>query len=237
MDDLSFRKAVYANPFTTDPEVVRAAQNDTNKQAFWDELKVMETELNAAMQIPVPENLAERLILRQSLSDHKTKRKQRPWYIALAASVALATILSVGMLSGGNDKLTNDVYAHMSHMEAELMKSPAVDLNAVNAKLASFNGHINNEAQGKLGEIVSANYCYLDKIKSLHMIIRGENGLTSLFVVPEAISQNMAETFSNATYEGASFLLESAKIIVVGESPADVKTLKQQAQAALSFSA
>ena len=233
MDDLTFRKTVYAEPFTTNSDVIEAAKNDPKKQAFWDEIKSMETELQAAMNIPVPDTLAERLILRQTISEHKKEYKKRPWYLALAASVLLASVLSVSMIFTGDDKFTNDVYAHAEHVEHELMKSQKVDLNAINNKLASFNGQVN----GDIGEVLSANYCYLDKIKSLHMIIRGEHGLTSLFVVPEAITQGMSSSFSNGIFEGASFLLESAKIIVVGENKSDVQELEHLAKSALLFSA
>jgi hypothetical protein len=233
MDDLTFRKTVYAEPFTKDPSVIEAASKDAKKQAFWNEIKVMEAELQAAMNIPVPENLAEKLILRQSLSAHKSASQKRPWYIALAASVVFASVLTFGMLNTGSDKLTNDVFAHIDHVNTELMKSARVDANSVNDKLASFNGQVD----GDLGEVVSANFCYLDKIKSLHLIIRGENGLTSLFVVPDSISDSISKTFSNATYKGASFLLESAKVIIVGENKNDVELLEQRAKQAMSFSA
>lgn len=233
MDDLTFRKTVYADPFTMDPAVIEAASKDSKKKAFWDEIKAMEVQLQTAMNIPVPENLAERLILRQTLSQHKSDSQKRPWYIALAASVVFASVLSFGMLNSGNSKLTDDVFAHMSHMDVELNKSAQVDINTVNDKLASFNGQVN----GDLGEVVSANYCYLDKIKSLHVILRGENGLTSLFVVPNSITDTIGKSFSNATYQGASFLLESAKVIVIGENRSDVERLEQRAKQAMSFSA
>jgi hypothetical protein len=233
MDDLSFRKAVLAEPFTKDRDVIEAANNDGQKQAFWEEIKAMENDIAQVMQIPVPENLAERLILRQTIKEHNKDVKQRPWYLALAASVVFASVLGVFMMGGGSNKLANDVFAHMDHMEIELMKSAQVDLAAVNGKLATFNGQINDD----LGEIVSANYCYLDKIKSLHLIIRGENGLVSLFVMPESIAESISDTFSNATFKGASFLLESAKIIVVGENQDDIDTVQQNAKSSLAFSA
>jgi hypothetical protein len=233
MDDLNFRKAVLAEPFTKDPQVIEAAKNDSQKKAFWVEIQAMENDIAEVMKIPVPENLAERLILRQSIKQHDTVTKQRPWYLALAASVVFAAVLGVSMMSGGPNKLENDVFAHMDHVEVELMKSAQVDLNAVNGKLASFNGQVNDG----IGEIVSANYCYLDKIKSLHVIVRGENGLTSLFVVPDSITESISDTFTNATFKGASFLLESAKIIVVGENADDVEQLERNAKASMSFSA
>lgn len=234
MDDLSFRKAVYADPFTKDRAVIDAALQDPKKQAFWDELKQMETQLQQAMNIPVPENLAERLILRQSLKQHEKTQQKRPWYLALAASVLLASVVSFNMISGSDgSKFENDVFAHMEHVNIELMKSGEVDMNAVNAKLASFNGSVDES----IGDIASANYCYLDKIKSLHVIIRGERGLTSLFVVPDSITESVSDTFSNASFQGAAFLLESAKIIVVGEDSQAVEDIKARAKSSLRFSA
>lgn len=234
MDDLSFRKAVYADPFTNDQAVIDAAQKDPKKKAFWDELKEMETQLQQAMNIPVPENLAERLILRQSLKQHERTQQKKPWYLALAASVLLASVVSFNMLSGGDgSKFENDVFAHMDHVDVELMKSGEVDMDAVNAKLASFNGSVDEG----LGNIVSANYCYLDKIKSLHVIIRGDSGLISLFVVPDSITESISDSFSNASFQGAAFLLESAKIIVVGDDSQSVEDVKARAKSSLRFSA
>ena len=106
-------------------------------------------------------------------------------------------------------------------------------MNAVNAKLASFNGSVDES----IGNIVSANYCYLDKIKSLHVIIRGERGLTSLFIVPDSITASVSDTFSNASFQGAAFLLESAKIIVVGDDSQSVEDIKARAKSSLRFSA
>lgn len=232
MDDLTFRRTIYADPFTTDPAVIEAAAKDKKKQAFWNEVRQMENELKAAMQIPVPENLADKLILRQSLNEHKTSSKKRPWYLALAASVIFASVLTFGMLNNKGD-FSADIYAHLSHMDAEMMKVSQVNASAVNDKLASFNGQMTAD----LGEVVSANYCYLARIKSLHLIIRGEHGLTSLFVVPESITETLGDHFSNATYQGASFLLNSAKIIVIGENKDDVEQLEIRAKQAMSFSA
>jgi hypothetical protein len=233
MDDLTFRKTIYANPYTTDPAVIEAAAKDSKKQAFWNEIKLMENQLKAAMDIPVPENLAEKLILRQSLSSYKSASHKRPWYLGLAAAVAFASVLSIGVLKTGNGKLSEDIFAHMSHTTFEVMSASNVSIEAINDKLASFNGHMN----GNIGEVLSANYCYLDEIKSLHMIIRGESGITSLFVMPDSISESISDSFSNATYHGTSFLLQSAKVIVVGETDADVEQLKQRAIEAMSFSA
>jgi GTPase Era involved in 16S rRNA processing len=69
------------------------------------------------------------------------------------------------------------------------------------------------------------------------LIIKGENGLINMFVMPEDLTESLQETFNSATMFGTSFLLESAKIIIVGEDGEEVKNVKESAQQTLRFSA
>lgn len=237
MDELTFRRTIYADPNTQDADVIEAAKADPAKQAFWNEVKALDNQIFAATQVKVPDNLADKLLLKQSFEERQEGRNQRPWYIAMAASVAVAAVLTFNVMQpiSGN-ALANDVFAHVdeAYMAKEMMMSNGnVDLEQVNSKMATFNGSVN----GDLGEVVSANYCYLDKIKSLHLIIRGENGLINMFVMPEDLTESLQETFNSATMFGTSFLLESAKIIIVGEDGEEVKSVKESAQQTLRFSA
>lgn len=234
MDELTFRRTIYAEPNTTDPDVIQAAKDDPAKRAFWDEVKAMDTQLAQAMHIPIPENFAEKLILRQGMDEFTQKRQQRPWYVAMAASFALVAGISYMTLFAGNNGLANDVFAHVSpeYMHKEIsMSGSNVTQEAINKKMATFNGKLSDE----IGEVVSANYCYLDTIKSLHMIVRGEKGLISLFVMPDSNSEELKEDFSNKELVGTSFLLKSAKIIIVGNDKEEVSHMQEVAQSAFKF--
>ncbi len=234
MDELTFRRTIYAEPNTTDPEVIQAAKDDPAKQVFWDETKALESKLALAMNIPVPENFAEKLILRQGMDEFTQHRQKRPWYIAMAASVAMVAGISYMTLLGGNDGLAKDVFAHVNdeYMSKEIsMNGEFVSIDTINEKMATFDGQLSEE----IGEVVSANYCYLDKIKSLHMIIKGEKGLISLFIVPGSESKELQDDFSDNEHFGSSFLLESAKIIIVGNDKEQVSQLQEVAQSAFTF--
>jgi len=232
MDDLTFRRTVYSDPFIKSKELIEAAKNDPKKQAFWDEVKQMEGELQQAMNIPVPEGLADKLLLKQSMKKHTERKKRQPWYLAMAASLVVASVLTVSMLNQPTTSLNDDVLAHMRHLDFEVNSSQSVNLDMVNTKLASFNGSI---SEG-LGEILSAKFCYLDSIKSLHITIKGDDGISSLFVMPSKTEKSFyANDFGNDQYTGTSFLTESAKVIVIGESGSQVRGLKDKAQQLLSF--
>lgn len=234
MDELSFRRTIYAEPNTTDPDIIQAAKDDPAKQVFWDEVKAMDAQLAQAMNIPVPENFADKLILRQGMDEFSQKRQKRPWYIALAASVAMVVGVSYITLFAGNNGLANDVYAHVNHeyMNNEIaMTGQHVSQNVINQKMATFNGVLADE----IGEVLSANYCYLGTIKSLHMIIKGKTGLINLFVVEDNKSKDLKEDFSTNGLVGTSFVLQSAKIIIVGDDREQVSHLQTAAQIAFRF--
>jgi hypothetical protein len=234
MDELSFRRTIYAEPNTTDPDIIQAAKDDPAKQVFWDEVKAMDARLAQAMSIPVPENFADKLILRQGMDEFSQKRQKRPWYIALAASVAMVVGVSYVTLFAGNNGLANDIYAHINHeyMNKEIaMTGQHVSQNVINEKMATFNGVLS----GEIGDVLSANYCYLGTIKSLHMIIKGKTGLINLFVVDNNNSKELKEDFSTNGLVGTSFLLQSAKIIIVGDDKEQVSHLQTAAQSAFRF--
>jgi len=234
MDELSFRRTIYAEPNTTDPDIIQAAKDDPAKKAFWDEVKAMDAQIVQAINIPIPENFADKLILRQGMDEFTQKRKKRPWYIAMAASLAMVVGISYMTLLAGNNGLANDVFAHVSHghMNEEVMVSGQnVTQGVINEKMATFNGALSDQ----IGEVVSANYCYLNTIKSLHMIIKGKTGLINLFVLADNKSKEPEENFSNDEFVGTSFLLDSVKIIIVGNDTDDVSQLQKVAKSAFRF--
>ena len=70
MDELEFRRRIYADPETTDSDVVEAAKADESKRSFWNEQKQLDKQLKQALKVDVPEDLASKLIWQQSAEIH-----------------------------------------------------------------------------------------------------------------------------------------------------------------------
>ncbi|MGQ8366812.1 DUF3379 family protein [Glaciecola sp. 1036] len=232
MDDLTFRRTVYADPFTQDKEVIQAAQDDPKKQAFWEEVKEMESAIEQAMNIPVPDNLSEKLLLKQSIGQEKKEQKRKRWVYGMAASVAVTAMLSFSYMRYGTS-ISATALTHIDHADYEVANYGPVDLQTVNAKLVNFNGHLENG----LDNMLSANFCYLNTVKSLHIIVQGKEGLLSLFILPQDVTDPIDAQFSNEELSGVSFLLESTRLLVVGENEEEINSLAESAKQLLSFSA
>lgn len=225
MDDLEFRRAIYAAPFTKDEKVVLAAKEDVNKAQFWNELKELETALHSAVKVEVPDDLAHRLILRQSLNAHQEHKKRSRVYLALAASVAFAVGLSVKVFDQNTHyiNISQDALAHVyeSHSSEGLVNA-SVSLNDVNASLAGFG----SEFTAEIGRIYSANFCFLNKLKALHLVLAGEQGNVSVFVLPHNKNFDFKEVFSDENFVGSANRFGSTDMIIVGEKGEDVETMK-----------
>lgn len=235
MDELEFRRRVYANPDTTDKEVIDAARQDPAKQAFWNEQKKLDQQLLSALKVPVPEDLANKLIWQQSMQEFVRHKKRSHWFMALAASVAFTVGVSFTLWYEQQPvSIDRQALAHVHLAEEEQPHSALpVDMHQVNAKLASFGAQFTQD----LGNVVVANYCHLQSVQSLHLIIDTAQGKMSVFVVPHNDHMDMPFHFADSEFQGNGFVMHNANIMVVGEKGADLTPLTEKVKNSIVFSA
>ncbi|OJF67511.1 hypothetical protein BK026_01130 [Alteromonas sp. V450] len=234
MDELEFRRRIYADPDTTDSDVLEAAKSDEGKRSFWNEQKQLDKQLKQALKVDVPEDLASKLIWQQSTDEFNRYKRRSRWYLAMAASVAFTVGIGLTMwyhqpLSIGGQALAHMQYAEMEHAHSLL----PVDLNMVNAKLASFGGSFNEMLDG----IEVANYCHLSTVRSLHLIVDTPQGKMSVFVVPQRGDISVPNEFEDQQFHGQSIKMQHANIMIVGNKDADLSDMKQAITERIQFSA
>ncbi len=234
MDELEFRRRIYADPETTDSDVVEAAKADESKRSFWNEQKQLDKQFKQALKVEVPDDLASKLIWQQSADEFTRYKRRSRWYVAMAASVAFTIGIGLTMwyhqpLSIGGQALAHMQYAEMEHAHSLL----PVDLNMVNAKLASFGGSLSEMLDG----IEVANYCHLSTVRSLHLIVNTPQGKMSVFVVPQRGDISVPSEFEDSQYHGESIKMRRANVMVVGDRGADLSEMKKAVSERIQFSA
>ncbi len=209
MDELEFRRRIYADPETTDSDVVEAAKADESKRSFWNEQKQLDKQLKQALKVDVPEDLASKLIWQQSADEFTRYKRRSRWYLAMAASVAFTVGIGLTMwyhqpLSIGGQALAHMQYAEMEHAHSLL----PVDLNM-----------------------------HLSTVRSLHLIVNTPQGKMSVFVVPERGDVSVPSEFADGQYHGESIKMKHANVMIVGDKDADLSDMKKAVSERIQFSA
>jgi hypothetical protein len=217
MDDLHFRKSIYADPQTSDDAIIEAIEADPAKKKFAQEIEKLDDRISQAMQIPVPDELYNKLILRQTMATHQHQKKKTRVHLALAASVAFAMGLTFNFMQVSNAYTNMGDYAlaHVNH-EAKYFSNndeAKVTLASLNQKMAAFNGSFAQD----LGQLIAANYCRFDGMKSLHLVFQGESSPVTVFIIPQSEELEFKANFAENKLKGKSLKYKDANIIVVGD--------------------
>lgn len=227
MDELEFRRRAYADPQSRDPEFLAAMAEDDSRPAFVKELKQLDGKLARAMSVEVPDALAAKLLLRQQLQVHRQYKRRTTILMAVAASVAFVIGLGFSWLRLGPVDLGEHALAHVHHEPMALTKEQAVDLPAVNASLASLTSLKGAHFSTLPGKVVFKAFCDFQGVQSIHLVLEGENGKTTLFIVPLEERMHLNEQFADNNLQGLGFRTKDAFIMLVGEKHAQLDNLKQ----------
>ncbi len=228
MDDLEFRRRIMADPKARDPELVAARQaNEANAQ-FADDVLELDIQLEQALKIDVPEDLADRILFsqttRSSSSAHQWPRKM----LALAASVAFIAGLLIGQLQWQNIFVTP---AHASlpdmaiaHVQHEQRFVQGIDEQAsnvqINAKMQPLAAKLTADFPY---HVYYLNHCGFGQANAVHIVFAGEQGKVTLFLVPLPTAK--AVQFHQQGMTGVVEPLKQSSLIIVGKQGEDISKI------------
>lgn len=220
MDDLQFRRMIYAEPTTQDEQVLAAQHADPAKKQFAQELCQLDEKLKKALNVPVPDDLYNKLILRQTLATHqiqKRKKHKKRIHLALAASVAIigGSMVNFMQFSSAYTNLGDYALAHVYHEQNVFsnLDENRVSLTSLNQKMVAFNGSFTKS----LGHLISADYCRFDGMKSLHLVYQGLTSPVTIFVVPKNEQLAFSAKFNDEYLYGESLGFKDSNIIVIAD--------------------
>ncbi|MGO2011105.1 MAG: DUF3379 family protein [Pseudoalteromonas sp.] len=208
MDELEFRRRVIAQPNSTEKELIAFAEQHPEQQKFVDDMQTFDEQLNAALDVDVPQGLAERVIantannsseqqaeesknnsnehIKQSTKDNVVNAKKRFKKGRIQLAMAASLIVTVGafFLSSQQHNTSHTVsehaLAHVYHEIFSLEKKEPISLQSVNEKFALLGGHL-DELPGKVTYLM---FCDFKGERGLHLVFESEFGPMTVFIVP-----------------------------------------------------
>lgn len=228
MNELEARRQLLADPRHISPELTAAVAGDPRLAALRDDLvrndAAMQAELTAT---PVPEGLADRLVLR-------ARYGSRPrWGLALAAAAAVLAIGVpgyLGMVGSAEAARDEAMMQHVVESTGELQDNGYVAPAVLRAEVAVLGLQVTNAGF----RVRHLGRCVIAGIESRHFVLQGPSGAISYVILPGAKGVFGEREIEHGTMRGLFAQRDGFTVGVFGEGNVGRDELEQMMHAVVS---
>jgi len=187
--------------------------------------------LEQAINISVPEGLASRILLQQSINDKQQNRFQRKRVYAIAASVVLTVSLVSGLLLVNLPIALEQVaLTHVKDELNHLKDNNDVQLVTLNRLLKPFNMKLNSE----IGTIKYAGSCTIRNSKGVHIVVETASGPVTILLMPGEFVKNR-KLVDDALFTGSVVPIENGSFAIIGEHRESLSDLEKRFKLGISY--
>lgn len=232
MDDLEYRRRLFANPHDREPDFLAAKKDSSSNQSLTGELEHLDSLIDQALRVDVPEELVDKILFKQTSAACREHRKSR-FHFAMAASFVFALGVMIGLINNVvlpvADPITNMAQVALKHYYSEApfahKQNENASLQQVNVKLAAFDNILKDVLPG---EITYINFCGFNDKRAVHIVLKSDTDkYVNIFVVPQSSSDMVR--YSDGNMEAISLPAANKNtLIVVGEQNVDLLPLAER---------
>jgi len=227
-------------PGRQEREILEHVDDCKRCAAFMREQQLLEYDLRKLTMVPVPEQLASRILLHQGTQVRRQWACQRRWFAtAMTMVLIIAAIMSAGQLAApvftGQqvpprpvEKLVLD---HIHGETQYLERRPVIQQPELDRILASVNMTISPA----VGPVNYAAECVIrNDRKGVHLVLQGEFGPVTVLIMPgEALA--VRTPVQDQRFRGVVYPARYGSIAVVGEKGEPIETVEDRIKVATGF--
>ena len=222
MNCLDFRRRIAARPERLDETLTRHVRECTACARFETELHELDEDIRRVLDVPVPEQLAPRILLAQSTRCRR--RQSRLWWLASAASLLLLVGLIVAIVNQRADEPLEDVV--VAHIRAEAHH--LTERNDVPVeKLQNVLARVGQRVVGDIGAINYAGVCPIGARNGAHLIIEGQRGPVTVLILPATVVAQR-RSIDVTDLHGMILPAENGSIAIVGTPGEDLEPVARR---------
>jgi hypothetical protein len=181
MNCLEFRRRLGSDPRSTVPEFVAHREECTHCAEAQAQALGFEERLERLLAVPVPDRLAERVLLRQNtaaLAERRHGRRASLWRMAAVLALGVG-VGSMWVVSGPVQALPELAVGHLAHEPYALMATATVELAEIRAQFAARDVGLADDP----GQVNYLNLCRLGRQRALHMVVQTADGPVTVYYV------------------------------------------------------
>lgn len=226
---LEFRQIVGAVPGSRDVAVLEHRLACRACAEFASAQVALDRRVEAALRVPVPEDLKARVIFNQS---GRWMRRRPPRWGAIAAGLLLAAGLGFALVQlVGRDALPAEVVAHLGH-EPELLLPAAQFAEPVRVSAVLDRGGV--ALKQPLDGVSHAGLCPFRGRLVPHLVIRIDGEPVSVLLLRDEHVDSARSVDENG-YHGVIVPHEDGSMAIVGARPDLVRPVREQLEARISW--
>ncbi|MBL0040270.1 MAG: DUF3379 family protein [Xanthomonadales bacterium] len=225
MNCLEFRRAIGTDPRGLDAAALAHRAQCPRCSEAHERALVFERSLAAAIAIPVPDTLAERILLHQTTAAlHEPRvRSLRIWQIAAGLVVGIGLATAVGWrVFTANAATTDLAVAHLAHEPFALSARAEVASADVRAMFASLGAPIAHSP----GAVHYLNDCPLGSRMSVHMVMQRASGPVTAMYVPKL--REARRDFDRAGVRGREATIGDGTLILLAADAREFDAIESQ---------
>lgn len=176
MNCIDFRRGVLIAPLQLDGAAREHALACAACNEFLQRQRELDSGLYEAMRVPVPDGLADRILVAQGL-----RGRQRRWLWGLAATLVLAAGLAYTVPRVNGEALAREAIAHVAEEPQSFRIVTAQAAHFLDDTLAVQGARLGVA----LGEVTYAQLCPMKDQKARHLVVRTPEGPVTLLLMPD----------------------------------------------------
>jgi hypothetical protein len=235
MDCLEFRRLLFSDPRVTDAAAREHLESCPRCQDACARAQTFEARLAQALAVPVPEGLADRVLLAQLTGERRRRASGfRYGWIALAAAAALVLAIGLVRREGAAGRALPDlVVAHVNGPERPaLALREAVPADAVRSAFADRGVQLASVPDG----ISYVHRCPVGDYRTVHMVMPRDDRPVSVLYVAQYRAPGVAD-FERGTLRGREVPIADGTLVMIAENTASFAALEHVWRDAIEGSA
>ena len=231
MNELDFRRRLLADPNDKSPDMQAYLRDNPTLTAEVQRLRRLDHSIREVMQVPVPEGLESRILVRQSWTKQAPKRLA--WAASILLTISVASSVSYYVYDGQirRSNLQTTLVKLTDNALAKLDDTVRVDPNQVKSLISHIGAYLKND----LGTVYYAKKCNIKGQNAAHLVVASEHGPITLFMLPGETRSATSQIQFDDQQRGLLVPAGQGSIAVLGQTSESLQATAQQINLSLAW--